>query len=73
MIDNSLLANIAHGRSRAWLYLGDLHRAILFEEEAARLLPDRDLWFQLASLYERAGRPQEANQVRAQAMTFARP
>lgn len=70
MIDNSVLANIAHGRSRSYLYLGDLRRAILFDEQAARLLPDPDLWLQLATLYDRAGRFQEANQVRAQAMAL---
>ena len=70
MVDNSVLANIAHGRSRSYFYLGDLRRAILFDERAARLLPDASLWLQLATLYERAGRFQEANQVRAQAMAL---
>lgn len=70
MVDNSVLANIAHGRSRSYFYLGDLRRAILFDEQAARLLPDADLWLQLATLYERAGRFQEATRVRAQAMAL---
>jgi len=70
MVDKTLLANIAHGRSRSWLYLGDLRRAISYDEEAARLLPDSDLWLQLASLYERAGRLQDAERVRSEALAL---
>lgn len=70
MVDNSVLANIAHGRSRSWYYLGDLRRAISFDEQAAQLLRDPDLWLQLASLYDQAGRPQDAARVRAQALAF---
>jgi len=69
-VDNTFMANIAHGRSRAWDYLGNLPRAIAYAEEAARLLPDPDLWLQLASLYDRAGRPEDAATVRAQAMSL---
>ena len=65
-VDNTFLANVAHGRSRAWDHLGDLHRAILFDEEAAGLLYDSDLWLQLADLYDRAGRHQDAIRIRAQ-------
>jgi tetratricopeptide (TPR) repeat protein len=72
VVDNTFLANIAHGRSRSWDHLGDLHRAIMFDEEAARLLPDTDLWLQLASLYDRAGLHQDASRVRAQALAFSR-
>lgn len=71
VVDNTFMANIAHGRARSWDYLGNLPRAISYEEEAARLLPDSDLWQQLASLYDRAGRPGDAQRVRAQAMAFA--
>jgi Flp pilus assembly protein TadD len=67
-VDNAFMANIAHGRSRCWDYLGDLRRAISFAEEAARLLPDPDLWLQLASLYDRAGRLEDARRVRQQAV-----
>jgi tetratricopeptide (TPR) repeat protein len=72
MLDNSFLANIAHGRARSWYYLGDLTRAIFFEEEAARLLPDVGVWSQLADLYDRAGRTGDANRVRAQAVDLAK-
>lgn len=71
VVDNSFLANVAHGRARSWFYLGDLRRATLFEEEAARLIPDNpDIWMQLANLYERQGRFLDAQRAgeRASAM-----
>ena len=71
LVDNAFLANIAHGRARSWDHLGNLPRAISFEEEAAQLLPNPDLWLQLASLYDRAGRPQDATRVRAQALLLS--
>jgi len=71
MVDNRVLANIAHGRARSWYYLGDLRRAISFDEQAARLLPDADLWLQLADLYDRAGRTEDANRTRAQVPALA--
>jgi tetratricopeptide (TPR) repeat protein len=71
MVDNNVLANIAHGRARSLYYLGDLRHAIGFEEEAARLLPDANVWLQLASLYDLAGRTADANRVRAQVMSHA--
>lgn len=73
MVDNSILANIAHGRSRSYFYLGDLGRAIVFDEQAARLLPDPNLWLQLANLYARAGRIEEAARARAQALALSQP
>lgn len=71
IVDNSVLANMAHGRARSWYYLGDLRRAISFEEQAARLLPDADLWLQLANLYDQAGRSEDANRTRAAVRTLA--
>jgi Tetratricopeptide repeat len=71
MVDNNVLANIAHGRARSWYYLGDLRRAVGFEEQAARLLPDPNVWSQLASLYELSGRIADANRVRAQLLSRA--
>ncbi len=35
--DNSFLANLARGRARAWSELGDVQRAISFQEETVRL------------------------------------
>ena len=70
VVDNAFLANVAHGRARSWYHLGDLHRAISFEEDAARFLPDSpDLWRQLAELYTAAGRTDDANRARAHAGT----
>jgi len=71
MVDNTVIANIAHGRSRSYFYLRNLPRAIAFDEDAARLLPDPKLWLELAALYERAGRLQDANSARAQAMALS--
>ena len=71
IVNNNVLANIAHGRARSWFYLGDLRRAISFEEQAARLLPDADVWRQLADLYTRAGRIDDANRTRAQMMALS--
>jgi len=71
MVDNRVLANIAHGRARSWYYLGDLPRAISLDEQAARLLPDADLWLQLADLYDRAGRTEDANRTRAQVLALS--
>ncbi len=63
--DNSFVANVAHGRALAWSALGDLQRAISFQEETVRLAPDRvDDWTYLASLYDQAGRSQEARKAR---------
>ena len=66
LVNNAFLANLAHGRARSCYYLGDLRRAIAFEEEAARLLPgSADLWRQLADLYDLAGRREDANKIRS--------
>ena len=70
IVDDTFMANLAHGRARCWYRLGDLSRAISFEEEAAHLLPDVNLWMQLASLYDVAGRPNEAGRTRVAALAF---
>lgn len=62
------LADLAHGRSSAWSALGDLPRAVSYQEEAVRDAPQvTSLWLQLANLYERQGRRAEAQQARARA------
>jgi tetratricopeptide (TPR) repeat protein len=64
VVDNAFLANTAHGRARCWYRLGDVQRAIFYEEEATRLLPgNADLWRQLAQLYAAAGRMADANRA----------
>lgn len=70
MVDKNVLGNIAHGRARSWFYLGDLNRTIRFDEEASRLISDPNLWMQLAALYDRAGRPADANRIRSQALAL---
>ncbi|HLY19702.1 MAG TPA: tetratricopeptide repeat protein, partial [Bryobacteraceae bacterium] len=68
VVDYTFLANIAHGRARSWYRLGDLRRAISYEEDAARLLPgSADLWRQLAELYVVAGRRDDASEALARA------
>jgi len=64
LVDNAFLANTAHGRARSWYRLGDLQRAISYEEEATRLLPENaSLWQQLAQLYAAAGRFADADRA----------
>jgi tetratricopeptide (TPR) repeat protein len=66
--DTSFFANVAHGRALAWSALGNLQRAISFEEETVRLAPDRsDDWIYLASLYDQAGRTEDARKSREHA------
>lgn len=49
--------NLAFGRGLAWSALGDVSRAISFQEETVRLAPERaDAWLELAQLYERVQR-----------------
>jgi tetratricopeptide (TPR) repeat protein len=71
MVDKNFLANLAHGRARSWYYLGNLNRAISFEEEAARLLPDAEVWMQLAGLYASAGRTNDANRARQHILSLS--
>jgi len=66
--DYSFVANVAHGRALAWSALGNLQRAISFQEETVRLTPDRsDDWIYLADLYEQAGRSEDARSARERA------
>jgi Flp pilus assembly protein TadD len=59
---NSLVAT---GRAKAWYQLGDVARAVSFQEEAVKLAPDdTKLWLGLADLYEAQGRRAEAEQAR---------
>ena len=62
--DNSFQAGLARGRARAWNALGDVKRAISFQEETVRLLPDSALdWLELASLYDHEQRSQDARRA----------
>ena len=52
---------LAQGRSVAWKQLGDVGRAITFQEKAAQLQPDApEPWRRLAKLYRSEGRNEDA-------------
>jgi len=52
---------LAQGRSVAWNQLGDVSRAIAFQEKATQLQPDApEPWRRLAKLYRNAGRNDDA-------------
>ncbi|MGA7137004.1 MAG: tetratricopeptide repeat protein [Terriglobales bacterium] len=69
-VDKSFYANLAHGRAAAWSALGDVPRAITFEEETVRLTPDRsDDWLLLARLYDSQNRIADAQRARERAAT----
>jgi Tfp pilus assembly protein PilF len=62
---NSLIAT---GRAKAWYQLGDLAKAVSFQEEAVRLAPaEAKLWLGLGDLYEAQGRSTKAAEARSQA------
>ena len=72
--DNSFSANLAHGRSRAWIALGDMNRAVTYEEETVRLTPERsEDWLELSNLYARQGRLEEARRARERATVSQNP
>jgi Flp pilus assembly protein TadD len=63
---NSLVAT---GRAKAWYQLGDLDRAVSFQEDAVKLAPnDSKLWLGLADLYDAQGRTAQAQQARSHAI-----
>ncbi len=63
---NSLIAT---GRAKAWYQLGDVAKAVSFQEEAVKLAPDdAKLWLGLADLYDSQGRTTKAEQARSHAV-----
>jgi tetratricopeptide (TPR) repeat protein len=59
---------VATSRAKAWYQLGDLPRAVSYQEEAVKLAPnDSKLWLGLADLYKAQGRTAEAGQARLRA------
>ena len=59
---------IATGRAKASYQLGDLAKAVEFQEQAVQLAPeDAKLWLGLADLYEVQGRTTKAAEARARA------
>lgn len=62
---NSLIAT---GRAKAWYQLGDVAKAVSFQEEAVKLAPtDAKLWLGLADLYDVQGRSTKAAEARSHA------
>ena len=71
--NNTFFANVAHGRAMAWTAQGDMRRAISFAEETVRLRPERaQYWLELADLYEREQRFEDAKQARERAVAVKR-
>jgi tetratricopeptide (TPR) repeat protein len=69
----SFLGELARGRATAWSALGDSQRAVSFAEEAVRLRPERSQdWLELANLYDRAQRFEDAKRARARAAALIR-
>ncbi len=63
---------VAQGRSNAWGALGNLERAISYQEEALRLMPNvPQAWQRLAQLYQMQGRSQDAERAREHAAKIA--
>ncbi len=61
-------ARVAAGRARAWQQLGDLGRAVTFQEKAVEHTPhDPARWLELAELYRVLGRSERAQQARQRA------
>lgn len=59
---------VAQGRAAAAEALGNLDRAITYQEQAANLEPNVPApWRRLAKMYERAGRTEDANRARQHA------
>jgi tetratricopeptide (TPR) repeat protein len=72
-VDKTFYAKLAYGRALAWNALGDVPRAITFEEETVRLTPDRsDDWTLLAQWYESQKRIADAQRARERATTALR-
>jgi tetratricopeptide (TPR) repeat protein len=56
---------VATGRAKAWYQLGDVAKAVSFQEEAVKLAPrDAKLWLGLADLYDAQGRTTKAAEAR---------
>ena len=64
---NSLIAT---GRAKAWYQLGDVAKAVSFQEEAVKFAPnDSQLWLGLADLYDAQGRTTKAAEARGHAVS----
>jgi tetratricopeptide (TPR) repeat protein len=70
----SFAFDVAQGRAASWRGLGDVAKAISYEEEAVKLDPDAaDAWSHLAKLYQQGGRTADAQQAEARAKALGTP
>jgi len=70
---NPALAEADHGRAAAWAMLGDLTKALSFEEKAVRIAPQNaSFWTELARLYGLQGRKAEAEKADEHANALAK-
>ncbi len=70
---NPALAETDNGRALAWNMIGDLGKAIFFEEKAISLAPQSpNYWNQLAQFYDLQGRTTDAQEAREQAARLIR-
>jgi len=68
-----LLARIDDGRASAYEQLGDMPRAVAFEEEAIRWMPDNpQMWKKMGYFYTNTGQPQRAEQAYQRASELSR-
>jgi Tfp pilus assembly protein PilF len=66
----SFSSMVATGRAKAWYQLGDVTKAVSFQEEAVKLAPnDSQLWLGLADLYDAQGRTTKAAEARGHAVS----
>ena len=66
----TVFGNVAHGRAMAWIQLDDLWRATSYAEETVRLQPESvGNWLDLANLYDRQQRFDDARHAREKAAT----
>ncbi len=67
-------AQVAAGQARAWRKLGDLARAVTFQEQAVEYAPrDPARWLELAELYQAQGRSENAQRARRRAESLRSP
>jgi tetratricopeptide (TPR) repeat protein len=70
----SFAFDVAQGRAASWRGLGDVAKAISYEEEAVKLDPDAaDARSHLAKLYQQGGRTADAQQAEARAKALGTP
>lgn len=66
--DNSFNFSVVHGRALCFYALGEIPKAVSYQEEAVRIQPQRsELWVELSTLYWLSGKKNEAQQARSHA------